>query len=427
MSPHGSSSPPLSPSKRSNLGPPPAVAAAGVASRPPGSAAPAATAAPSDWQQLCASAQRPPSNSLTLREQYQLQQAQQHQQYPLRATAADGSPGPPPEQPGIAGAAEPSLGGIEPAGEPSPPLQPLLQAGEAGAAAAAGRPGLRGASMPGAGREHSVSWVHQPARHSELLGWPASPGRAARRSTMAFGYLARDPSAAAELAAAGAAAAAAMREQLSAAEQQRRAALAEAEARQAEETLAEMRGSFWRRQQQDSEGEGLLKVPEEAEGEAAAAAGGEGGVEKGGGPSRSGTDDSEEVWHGHGGMGAWAQAVGLGMHVRALVCRWLAAACLQLALAPPHPLLPPLSAPAHCRSSALPPLSYPFPPFHSWPWTTWVTWKAAVPPSRGTGAGASGPLRSPLPPPSPFSLLGLSHWWSVPTRWVGGLRHGLPA
>ncbi|PRW44384.1 Mechanosensitive ion channel 10 [Chlorella sorokiniana] len=126
---------------------------------------------------------------------------------------------------------------------------------------------------------------------SAVLEATAAPPAAA----YGFGYQ-RDPSAAAELAAAGAAAAAAAQQQLNAAEQQRRAAVAEAEARQAEEELAEVRSSLRHgyRQQLGSEGEGLIGVPEDAAAEAAAAAA-EADGEKGEGPSRTTTEDSDEL------------------------------------------------------------------------------------------------------------------------------------
>ncbi len=346
MSPHGSFSPPLSPTKRSNLGPqaapaatsppvppgaPAAVAAAAAAAvaavtvataaaetaPAPAPAAvkvqPASTHTP-DWQQLCANAHRSPSQSLTLREQYhvqQVQQHQQHQQYQVSA-AAQGSPE------AVLDADQPLLssagmrpdalpGAASPGAAPQLPLP--LQAALAGSAAPSARPSHRGSSMMGAGRDGRVSWMHYPSAQDDFMGWPGSPIRPVRRTSMAaygFGYQ-RDPSAAAELAAAGAAAAAAAQQQLSAAEQQRRAAVAEAEARQAEEAMAEVRSSLRHgyRQQLGSEGEGLIGVPEDAAAEAAAAADGEADGEKGQGPSRSNTSDSDEVcmW-----MGGWWEA-----------------------------------------------------------------------------------------------------------------------
>ena len=359
ISPHGSSSPPLSPTKRSNLGPQAAPAAASPSlppAAPPPATAPAAAAAagavpagaaqaaaappeadqptgvpvPLEWQQLCAQAHRPPSHSLTLREQYNLQQAAQHQQYQVSAAAPEGSPDP------VAAAQQPLLSSPgaadtlpRAASSGAAPLPPLpLQASMPGSAAPSAHPSHRGSSMMGGGWGARVSWMHYPSAQQELSGWPGSPVRTVRRTSVAaygFGYQ-RDPSAAAELAAAGAAAAAAAQQQLSAAEQQRRAAVAEAEARQAEEALAEVRSSLRHslRQHLGDEAEGLIGVPEAAAAEAAAVVADEGGGGKSNGPSRTTTEDSDEVgdcaW-------AWGEVGWVWPFVRYRRCLVLAGQC----------------------------------------------------------------------------------------------------
>lgn len=268
----------------------------------------------------------------------QAQAAQQHQQYQLGAVA-EGNPEPAAaERPLLSstGAADAARGAASPVAAPQ--LTFSLPAGMPGSAAPSARPSHRGSSMLGAGRDGRVSWMHYPSAQQELSGWPGSPGRPLRRTSMAaygFGYQ-RDPSAAAELAAAGAAAAAAVQEQLSAVEQQRRAAVAEAEARQAEEALAEMAGARtslrYTRQQFGSESEGLIGVPEDAEAEAAAAAGAEEDGEKGDMPSRTTTEDSEEV-------GGWAGVQGdqMLMRGRRTPCYEVFRAACTVSKRVPHP------------------------------------------------------------------------------------------
>lgn len=308
-------SPPSSPTKRSPLGrgPRDRPNLPQASSPPPPPPVPAATAAAAlgsdEWQQLHAIAQRSPSNSLTLREQYQ--------QY--QVLAAGGSPE---EQQSIAGDGE-SDGEEEQqqeAGEEKPAAAAASAAESAGQQSAEGwrRAGLLGSLPPpleaaevpittglrsrhstAAGLEHSVSWGADPSAPPRRSSAFPPPRVTLRRATMPA-FAPADPGQdAASLAAAGAAAAAAMQQQLAAGEQYRRAALAADEERQAEKHLRQSIGILRRPPLGE---EGLDKVAEE----------GPEGSDNGGAADEAKGDDEADSEASGGDEVSWFWCCGAG-------------------------------------------------------------------------------------------------------------------